>query len=467
VSTVDPIRKRLGWSLVNGTTALATSTLTLLLVSRRVDPGEYGRVAVILATWGILVHAIIWCGSVVLRFGPEELHAQHSLGETVGTRLVFAVPVLLLVVGAPPFLIWVRGWSVLLALMTAGWLIVSTAFNVLDTSGAAAQRFRILSLSNVIIKGAPLAVIGACFVHPFFIRAEQLVASTLAGTLVSVLVLSVVLGPLFRHLRVSKPLLRRMWSYSQPLLAGMPAVAAISWMDPLVLDHFASHAEVGRYQLAYPTTTVFAMVGASLNSVLSPELVRLKAGGANDDVLARYRDRQQPRIAIVLALLGFGGACIAQPLVRFILPESYAETATLVSLLSVGGAFLLAGWTLLPLVTATDRTRSHQASNVLQALVNLGGDFVLGHRFGARGVALANILAWATSYVSLTLLLSGDAKAVRWTMIELLLAGAALTALLWFPTLRPAAPFVGIALLAAAALGLRQLWRGRRAATAR
>jgi O-antigen/teichoic acid export membrane protein len=235
----------------------------------------------------------------------------------------------------------------------------------------------------------------------------------------------------------------------------MPAIAATAWADPLLLDRFASRTEVGRYQLAYPTTTVFAMLGASFNSVLSPELVRTSAAN-QPGILDRYRQRQQPRGAVLLALLGCGGACMAQPLVRAVLPDNYAETATLVSLLGIGGGFLLAFWTLQPLAMAMDRMGSLQVSNIAQAVVNVVGDVWLGRRLGAQGVALANIIAWATAFVTLTLLLERRGGAGRRALAPVLGTGALFTVVLWLPSLRTWAPLIGVAPLVLAALGLRR-----------
>jgi O-antigen/teichoic acid export membrane protein len=458
----EPVRRRLRWSGLNSVSTLVASALTLLMVSRYVAPAEYGRVAVILATWGLLIQPIIWAGSLTMRFGPEELRARGVLAETVGTRLVFALPGLSLVVLGPLFLVLVRGWSPLLATMTAAWALASLAWDLMQWSAIAAQRFRLLSVASVLVKAAPLTVIGVHALVSFDISAEHLVGSTLLGTVAAALLLFAGLSPLVRRPRLSRALLARMWHYGRTALAGMPALAAIAWADPLLLDSFSSRAEVGRYQLAYPTTTVFATLGASFNAVLSPELVRANAAN-QPSVLDRYRRSHQPAGAVVLAMLGFGGACVAQPVVRALLPDSYAETATLVSLLSVGGGFLLAFWTLQPLVVAMDRMGSLLVGNIAQAVVNVLGDVGLGRCFGAQGVALANIIAWATAFVTLTLLLGRDGAASRRALAPVLGAGVLFTAVVWLPSLRPWAPLIGVTSMALAGLGLRRyvLRRGK------
>src|SRR5437763_15877244 len=107
------------------------------------------------------------------------------------------------------------------------------------------------------------------------------------------------------------------------------------------------------------------MLGASLNSVLSPELVRAGAE-RNSHALVRYRDRMQPRFALYAGLACFGASLFAAPTMRLLLPTAYAASAQLVALLSVAGGFLIAFWTLLPLVAATDRVWRLQISYFLQ-----------------------------------------------------------------------------------------------------
>jgi O-antigen/teichoic acid export membrane protein len=458
-----PVGRRMRWSLLNGLSALTASTVTFLAMSRLVSPDEYGRVAVLLATWGLVGSTNDWCGDLVMRFGPEELRQRRSLAVTLATRLVFAAPVVALLLAGLPLVLGVwRGWGLVPIALTLGYLIVFTAHNVLQWSAIAAQRFGVLTVVNVIIKSAPLVALAIAVGARLPVRAEVLLTATVGGMALGVAVL---LGALRRALGLARPdraLLGRMWRYSLPALIGIPALAAISSLDPLLLNHWASRADVGRYQLAHPTFTVFAMLGASLNAVFSPELVHAHAR-KEGAVLTRYRLRQQPSFAVMCGMVAFGGACLAAPAVRLILPASYALTADLVALFCVAGGFLLGFWTLLPMVTATDNVWALQVSYGVQALANIALVVLLAPRHGAIGAALANTGGWAVAFTTLTLLLHRRIGARRIALFPLLGAGAMAALALACGLGTVARLLAGAALLAAAG---PSLWRAYRATSA-
>src|SRR5687767_14911661 len=87
-----PVARRFRSSLLNGVTGLTVSTLSYLAISRSVAPAEFGRVAVVLAVWGMLISSIEWCGELLMRFGPIELGKHGSMRVTIATRLLFAAP---------------------------------------------------------------------------------------------------------------------------------------------------------------------------------------------------------------------------------------------------------------------------------------------------------------------------------------------------------------------------------------
>jgi O-antigen/teichoic acid export membrane protein len=397
--------RRIRWSLASGGAALTASVVGYLLLSRFVEPREYGRVSVILAVWGLAGTALDWCGGVMVRFGPVELVERGSLASTLGTRLLFAAPVLpLLLVGLPLYLGRGRGWSAELVGLTVAYLVAYCAHNALYWSAIAAQRFEAMTAAGIVQKSAPLGAVVAGLVLGVRTNAEHLLAATLIGTAGAALILLVALRDVAGVGRPSRELWSRMWRYNLPTLIGTPASAAIAWLDPLLLQHWASHADVGRHQLAAPTFTIFARLGSSLNNVIGPELVRAGARG-DATPLCHYRDREQPRLALALGLVAFAGALLAAPVVRAVLPESYRLTGDLVAILTAGGGFVLAFSTLQPLVTATDSVWSLQVATMLQAATGVALTVALAPRWGAVGVALSSVIAWAVAYTSLVLLL--------------------------------------------------------------
>lgn len=419
-----PVARRVRGSMVNSASGLIASAGAYVVIGRFVAPVEYGRASIILALWGISVVAVDWCGILVIRYGPVELQRHGTLRRTLSTRLVFAAPALALMLpGVPLYFALTRGWPMPLLLLTAVWLLMSSAFSIAQWSAIAAQHFSALAVANTIMRSAPPLVVLTLVATRHAVTAEALLVGTVAGSTLGVLVLGAALRPLLGLVRPDRALLTTMWRYSIPLLFSSPAVAARTFIDPLILKRSASHAAVGCYQLAYLTVTLFGVLSASLTSVLSPELVRAAAQD-RAAVVEHYRRHTQPRMAIVLGLSAFASAFFVAPLVRAILPVSWASAADTAAILTVAGGLLLGVWSYHPLATVTDCVWSMQLASIASGVTNVVLDLVLAPRWGATGVALANVAAWAVELMVLALLLHRRVGARRVALVPLLVGAA-------------------------------------------
>lgn len=408
---------RLGKSALNGIVSLATSALTIVAVGHYVSPAEYGEASVLLARFGILTVALTCCGSLVYRFGPEELAYKGAIGSTVAVRLVFSWPVLAaLLIVVPLF----GGSSLALTALTLLWIPVTLAWDVAQAIAVAAQRFGSLTAANTILKASPIFAIAVCTAVAWPVRGITLVGATVLGTLsATVLVLSGVAG-LLREFKVDRLLLTQMWRYALPMIVGAPALAAVSWADPLLLSRFASKEELGCYQLAYPTITVFATLGASFNAVYTPELVHAEATGRRQ-AYQHYLERGQSELAVATGMIALGAALAGPWFLTAILPSRYGNSPLISGLLSIAGIGLLGFWSLLPIANINNKTWLLQGAIAAQAVSNIALDVGLAPRFGALGIAAANIGAWLVAYATLTLFLR-PTVGLRGRALPLLLA---------------------------------------------
>jgi O-antigen/teichoic acid export membrane protein len=422
------VARRVRWSAASSGLGLITSLGAYAVIGRLVDPGEYGRFAVMLATWGLFASAIDWCGNLMMRYGPIELGQRGSLRVTLSTRLVFAAASLVVLLPGAPAYLWWRGWPPARLAYTVGWLVAQTAFTVMQWSAVAAQRFRVLTAANVLQRACLPLTLLACAAGGRPIAADVLAVATLAGTLGAAGLLAVALRPLVGFSRPDRALFGAMWRYSLPSLLAAPSLAAMSYLDPILLARWASHADVGRYQLAYVTVTVFGALGAALNVVLSPELVSASAAGHHAAVEA-YRRRDQPRLALGVGLGAFALACLAAPLARVVLPPAYAAAAEVIAVLCVAGGFMAGVWSFHPLVTVTESVWALQIATVLSAATNVALDVALAPAHGAIGIAFANVAAWVVQFAALALLLHRRIGARRIALGPLVVVGAAVSAL--------------------------------------
>jgi O-antigen/teichoic acid export membrane protein len=453
----ESIASRIGWSTVSTAAAFVASAGAAIAIGRFVDPAEYGRYAVVSSVWGFLVVPIVWCGSVLVRFGPVELAETGRMSRAVGVRIVLAAPALLLLPAVPLLVAPRAGWPSSITLLTLAWFGVTLAENTLQWASSATQQFRAKAVANVLSRGLPaLLVASPVVLRAFNVRSEHLLAAVVAANAVSALYLALALRRWVGVAWPGRELLRRSWRYMAPATVGVPAESLVQWVDPLILARFVTRAEVGFYQLAYVVISASATVAASFTAVLTNELVWARARG-DDSVQRAYVRTQQPRLALGLGFTAFAAACVAEPALRWLLGARFAPSGRIAAVLAVAAGFQMASITLAPIRTVTDAQAESQASRVLQAAVNVGGDLLLAPGSGTVGVALANLLAWAANGVSLTLLLRRRAAlAVRpWIILGAGAGGALLLVAVDPPTwARVAAAIVFAGAAARAAAGL-------------
>lgn len=453
---------RVRGSVLSSAAGLAASLGSYALVSRHVAPAEYGRASVILSIWGLFTVATEWCAPVLMRYGPVELTRHGSLRVTLSTRLVFALPALALVVPlAPLYFVHARVWPPSLAWGLGVYLVASLALGAAQGCAIAAQRFGPLALANALVRAAPMLLIAGAWALGRDVTAEALVFVAVAGAGGGALLLFAALGSAVGVARPERALLGQMWRYALPSLVAAPSLAAITYVDPIILQRSVSHADIGRYQLAYLTVTLFGAAGASVNSVLSPELVAARVRG-DELAVERYRRVLQPRLGLELGLCACAAACVAAPLVRLLLPAAWAAAASPVAVLTVAGALMLGVWSFHPLVTVTDSVWSLQLATILGAVTNVGLDLVLAPRAGVVGVALANVAAWAMHLLVLGLGLHRRVGARRVALALVPCAAVVLPVVMLAPGWARAVTAAAL-LAAAAALRARARLRAGRA----
>jgi O-antigen/teichoic acid export membrane protein len=418
-----PMRPRVRRSFLAGASSLVASIATYCVVCRLVSPAEYGRATIVLTTLALFGVAFQWCGNLMLRYGPEELTRAGSMRVTLSTRLVFSLPPLVLLVLVPAYFRWSQGWSPLVMGLAVLWLAGTAALGLLQPSASAAQRFGALAISNLFARGTPAVVILALAFFGRDVYANDLIAASVGALLLATIFLWLQLRPLLGLVRPDRELLRAMWRYSLPSLIAMPSLAIINCIDPLILRRSTSDAEVGRYQLAYLVITLFSTAGTSFNGAMSPVLVSAKARG-DVAVLHDYAERVQLRFAIGFGLLAFAAAAIAAPLGHAILPARWAGAADTAAILTVASGFTLGVFSFHPLIVATDSMWALQVATMLSGATNLLGDLLLAPRWGAAGIAMANVAAWWLQFTVLALWLHRRVGARRASLLPLTIGGA-------------------------------------------
>ena len=181
-------------------------------------------------------------------------------------------------------------------------------------------------------------------------------------------------------------------------LAVIVLVDAVVWQRSgvLVLEHWASPAEVGYYALAFALAQRAMRTGpGALVGVLLPAMARSRGAGDHAALGTMYL-RTGRWLALLALPLGAIGAACAKPLAVLLFGDSFAPMAPTLAVLLVGGATAsVLGYPASSLLYALDRQVALQRAGLVGAGVYLGLVAWLVPGGGALQAALATVGAQA------------------------------------------------------------------------
>jgi O-antigen/teichoic acid export membrane protein len=270
---------------------------------------------------------------------------------------------------------------------------------------------------------------------------------------------------LLRHLRWRSIVLpyRAVFSFSLPLITGDLLLLSLTVGGVLILGYYHSAAEVASYRAVFNPARLNSTVMHAFVPLFLPLAARLFARGDIDGLRRAYW-----HTGAVVAVLTFPIFALTGPLSTdltvLLFGAGYADSGPVLALLSVGYYFsVVLGFNAYALQIC-ERIRFLVGVNVLVAALNVGLSLWLGQRYGAIGVATANLTALVVQNLANQWALR---RALRTTWIDrgcLLCYGAILAcaAALWaFQAL--VEPGLVIGLVAAAVASVVVLLVGRSA----
>jgi O-antigen/teichoic acid export membrane protein len=224
----------------------------------------------------------------------------------------------------------------------------------------------------------------------FFLAGGYVVAGALGVAIYSVM--------LFRTLR-SEGLLKRfslrniqipgreVFGFTIPLLTSDLVYMTMNTSDVILLGHYEGADAVADFRVIWPTAHLNQVVMSSFTLLYTPVAARMFARNDREGINNLYW-----QTAIWIAVLTFPVFALtfslAQPVTETLYGSRYADSATYLTLLSLGYYFNAAlGFNGLTL-KVYGRLRYIVSINIVAALVNLGLNLILIPRYGPLGAAI-------------------------------------------------------------------------------
>jgi len=193
-------------------------------------------------------------------------------------------------------------------------------------------------------------------------------------------------------------MLKRLFSFGLPILLGSMGSTIIAYVDVLVLMYYRTLAEVGIYNVVYPSAMVFLFFGKALANVMLPMVSELwarrekkKVAGALNFLYNNYFVFLMP---IIFSVLAFAGLFIS-----IFFGEDYSSGALALQILLIGVVINAFANINNSILVGIGKPRIVTLLVTLSSIINLILDVLLIPKFGIEGAALATTIAFTAWFL--------------------------------------------------------------------
>lgn len=417
--------------------------LSIPLFTRLLDPADYGRYALVIATVSLLNALVFqWLRLSLVRYLPAYRDDLPALKSTLVTVMLILIVALGIAAAIFCLLPMARGWR---GVIGAGWVLLTIqAFYELccEYSRAAVQPWRYMGLqllrSSVILAlGAALVLLGAAWRGP--------VAATAAGMALAV-------AWVWRRywagvkLGLDRAILSKLCQYGIPLSLTVALTIMISSSDRFLIAWFRGEDAAGLYSVAvdFTSQTLFLLMMV-VNLAVFPIAVRAFEHHGKEAAQEQMRTNAALLMAIGVPCV-VGLTILAPGIANCFLGKNFREAAAGIIPLIALGTFLagLKAYHFDAAFQFAHRTVYQVWIVLFAAALNVALNLVVVPRYGINGAAVVSVLAYLVS-IALTAWLGRRHFVLPFPAGpcgRVLLAGAAMALLLW-PLRNYAGPWAG------------------------
>lgn len=291
----------------------------------------------------------------------------------------------------------------------------------------------------------------------FFLAGGYLAAGAIGVGLYGVILFNVLRKQgLFEHfnLRTITIPAREVFAFTIPLMTSDLVYILLNSSDAVLLEHFRGTASVAAFRAVQPAAGLNQLVITSFQLLFTPLAARMFARNDREGINNLYW-----QTAIWMAVIAFPifamTFSLAQPLTVMLYTKSYADSGTILALLSLGYYFSTAlGFNGLTL-KVFGKLRYIVTINILAALVNIAINLLLIPRYGALGAAVGTCgtMIAHNIFKQAGLLFGTGISLFEWRYLKVyIVIGASALGLLLVQVLTSAPVYVSFALAALVSL---------------
>lgn len=376
------------------------SLLTTPIITRLVEPNEYGQLSIFTMYTGIALMVLcLGLDQALVRYYYDKPGIEYKKALL---RLCFCLPLLVGVVCTSIFLLLV--WCGVVEFEFGPFVMTLLCANIIANlwSRISVLLLRITYQSK---KYAISSVIHKLTYISLAIPLILLVDGNDLELLAIAMVVSFLIQALYATLET-----KEMWRFSDcvnlentkeiikygiPFILSMGLTTLFQAVDKIALNHYCTYAEVGIYSSAMTLVNIFAIIQTTFNSIWGPMQVEHYVKNPDDTSFIRNGNRY---ITIIMFFIGFS-LIFTKDIFAIILGEKYRLAGYILPFLVFNPIMYTISETTCSGIGLSKKSYLNIYISIGACVVNIVGNAILVPQYGCQGAAISTGVSYIVFFV--------------------------------------------------------------------
>lgn len=387
---------------------LLLGLLTTPIITRIVDPTEYGQLS-IFTTYAGIAMIVLCCGldQSLMRYYYEQksIDAKRAL---LKSCLLFPVLFSILGGGALFALVYFDiiqfDFNPLITALFGVFILIQIIYRFSILTVRLEYKSNVYSILNIAHKAIYILVALALI---FIVRSHYLlllVIATIAAELLCALAAVFVQRETWNFSHVSRKIssasMKELVQYGAPFIITLGITSVFQALDKMSLNKYCTFSEVGVYASACTLINLFAIVQIAFNSLWSP--MALKHYNEDKEDRTFYQKGNQ----LITVVMFFIGLCVilCKDLFALLLGEKYREAAMIVPMLAFYPIMYTVSETTVSGLVFMKKSKLQIWVALAACVTNFIGNTLLVPHIGGKGAAISTGVSYIVYFTLRTIL---------------------------------------------------------------
>jgi O-antigen/teichoic acid export membrane protein len=183
--------------------------------------------------------------------------------------------------------------------------------------------------------------------------------------------------------------------YSFPLLLNKMVIWLFFSFDQIAIKLWSDYSELGVYSAALKLMAILTILQGTISSFIIPRQLKRYEEDPEDRGYFTKTTMVVTGVMFAIAI----GTMMFRDLAHIVLGDSYKEAIYVIPILTMAPVLNCMSETLSQGINFAKKPKWHFIASLVASVVNIGLNFILVPKFGAKGAAIATAIAWVGFFV--------------------------------------------------------------------